>query len=255
MSNTAKLFKSSLGKKFVMAVSGAGLFLFVIGHLVGNLQVFLGPEAINRYGHFLQSNLELIWPARIGLLVLIALHVWSAAQLSAENKRARPVGYAGDPAAPAASYASRTMLMSGLIIAAFVIYHLLHYTAQVQAINLTGTNFKNLETTLGLEREEPVHDVYRMLVVGFQQPVVSAFYILGMALVCLHLSHGIYAMFQSLGVTVGCCPRFPKLLAKWAAILIFVGYVSIPVAVLAGLGKNYVPTLPIRAMLGKEAAK
>src|ERR1051326_3074659 len=97
-----------------MALTGAVLFLFVLGHLVGNLQIFLGPEAINRYGHFLQSNMELVWPARIGLLVLIALHIWSAAKLSLENKAARPVAYAAyQPVG--STYASRTMLMSGLI--------------------------------------------------------------------------------------------------------------------------------------------
>lgn len=250
MSSNASLFKSSLGKKFVMAVSGALLFLFVVGHLVGNLQIFLGPEAINRYGHFLQSNLEIIWPVRIGLLVLVGLHIWSAIQLSVENKATRPVGYAGAPAAPAASYASRTMLMSGLIIAAFVIYHLLHYTAQVQAINLTGKDF------LALHDEKGRHDVYAMMVLGFQQPIVSGFYIVAMALLCLHLSHGVYAMFQSLGIKVGCCPCLPKCLAKWGAILIFAGYVSIPVAVLAGLGRNHVNRIPtVPAAIGKEAAK
>lgn len=238
MSSNASLFKSSIGRKYIMAVSGALLFLFVVGHLVGNLQIFLGPEAINRYGHFLQSNLEIIWPARIGLLVLVGLHIWSAIKLSAENKAARPVGYAGDPAAPAASYASRTMLMSGLIIAAFVIYHLLHYTAQLQAINLTGEDFH------ALHDEKGRHDVYAMMVLGFQQPLVSAFYVIAMALLCLHLSHGVYAMFQSLGIKVGSCPCLPKCLAKWGAILIFIGYVSIPVAVMAGLGKDYVAIPP-----------
>src|SRR3954469_265376 len=100
-----------------MAISGLVMFLFVIGHLVGNLQIFLGPEAINRYGEFLQSNLELIWPARIFLLVMIGLHIWSAIRLSRENKAARPIGYA-EYRPVASSYASRTMLMSGLIILA-----------------------------------------------------------------------------------------------------------------------------------------
>lgn len=229
MSSTASLFKSSLGKKFVMAASGALLFLFVVGHLVGNLQIFLGPEAINRYGHFLQSNMEIIWPARFGMIALLVLHVWSAAKVSRENKDARPVSYAGDPAAPAASYASRTMLMSGLIIAAFVIYHLLHYTVQAKAINLTGTDF------LTLHDKEGRHDVYAMMVLGFRQPLVSGFYIIAMALLCTHLSHGVYAMFQSLGLKVGWCPCLPKCLAKWGSILIFLGYVSIPLAVLLRL--------------------
>src|SRR5215831_6916002 len=140
MNNIKSIFLSSLGKKYLMAISGFFLFLFVIGHLVGNLQVFLGPEAINRYGHFLQSNLELVWPARIGLLVMVGLHIWSAAKLSIENRAARPVSYATYQP-KGSTYASRTMLMSGLIILAFIIYHLLHFTAQTQAINGTGQNF------------------------------------------------------------------------------------------------------------------
>src|ERR1043165_299807 len=120
------IFGSSLGKKYVMAISGLVLFLFVVGHLVGNLQIFLGPEAINRYGHFLQSNPELIWPARLFLLLCVGLHIWSAIQLSLENKAARPVGY--DVYQPVgSSYASRTMFMSGVIVLVFFIYHLLHF--------------------------------------------------------------------------------------------------------------------------------
>src|SRR6185312_4001738 len=138
------IFRSSLGKKYIMAISGLVLFLFVIAHLAGNLQFFLGPESINRYGDFLQTNVELLWPARIFLLLMIGLHIWSAIKLSAENKAARPVGYANwNPTA--ASYASRTMLMSGIIVLVFIIYHLLHYTVQVQAINFTGHNFVKLE--------------------------------------------------------------------------------------------------------------
>src|SRR6202162_1167377 len=110
----SNLFGSSLGKKYVMALSGLTMFLFVLGHLAGNLQIFLGEEAINRYGHFLQSNPELIWPARLFLLLMIGLHLWSAVKLSAENYAARPVSYA--VYRPVGStYASRTMLMSGLI--------------------------------------------------------------------------------------------------------------------------------------------
>src|ERR1700743_1542248 len=115
--NATNLFKSSLGKKFIMPVPGMWLFLFVVLHLIGNLQVFLGPEALNRYGNLLQTNVELLWPARIGLLVIVALHIWSAIKLSAENKAARPKAYAHCEVV-AASYASRTMLMSGLIILA-----------------------------------------------------------------------------------------------------------------------------------------
>src|SRR6476619_4465507 len=110
MNVLSNIFKSSLGKKYVMAISGLIMFLFVIGHLAGNLQVFLGPESINRYGHFLQSNPELIWPARLGLLLMLGLHIWSAVKLSAENRAARPIAYA-DWKPVGSTYASRTMLM------------------------------------------------------------------------------------------------------------------------------------------------
>ena len=231
MNIIVNLFESSLGKKYIMAVSGSALFLFVVAHLLGNLQIFLGPEAINRYGHFLQANQEILWLARIGLLGVVVLHLWSAVKLSVENKAARSIPYANwNPTA--ASYASRTMLMSGLIIAVFVIYHLLHFTVQAKSINFTGQNFVAFRDAKGR------HDVYRMMVTGFSSPPVSGFYVLAMGLLCLHLSHGIGAMFQSVGwkndVYGASLDRF----AKVAAWLIFLGYVSIPIAVLLGYGKE-----------------
>src|ERR1051325_2384188 len=115
MKSITNIFASSLGKKYVMAVTGFVMFLFVIGHLAGNLQIFLGPEAINRYGHFLQSNTVLICPARVVLVLMVGLHIWAAVELSRENKAARPVAYA-QYRPVGSSIASRTMLMSGMII-------------------------------------------------------------------------------------------------------------------------------------------
>lgn len=219
------IFSSSLGKKYIMAVSGLVMFLFVIGHLAGNLQFFLGAESINRYGHFLQTNLELIWPARIALLVTLFLHVWSAIKLSAENRAARPVAYANwNPTV--ASYASRTMLMSGLIVFAFIVYHLLHYTLVVKQINLTGQDFATFEDP------EKRHDIFKMMVVGFSNPWVSIFYVIGIALLCLHLSHGMSAMFQSLGWKNKVYGPYLDSGARFIAWLIFIGYVSIPISVL-----------------------
>jgi len=232
MSSTTDLFKSSLGKKFVMAATGTVLFLFVVGHMVGNLQIFLGPEAINRYGHFLQSNLGMIWVVRSGLVVILGLHIWSAAKVSRENKAARPVGYSVEPAEPAASYASRTMLMSGLMVATFIIYHLLHYTVQLPVVNLTGKDF------LTLHDAEGRHDVYAMVVLGFQQPLVSGFYLVAMGLLCTHLSHGLGAMFQSLGLKTHYWAAAVDKGAKVVAWVIFLGYASIPAAVLCGFGKG-----------------
>lgn len=231
-----RLFTSTVGKKIVMAVTGAAMFLFVVGHMVGNLQFFLGAEALNRYGHFLQSNVELLWPVRISMLVIIALHGWSAAQIARENRAARPVQYANwNPTV--ASYASRTMLMGGLIIGAFVIYHLLHYTVMVPAINFTGQDFHTLNETLkdGSER----HDIFKMMVLGFNQPLVVGFYVLAIGLLCLHLSHGVSAMFQSLGLKNATYAGLIDKAAKLVALVLFVGYVSIPLAVLfLGYGRG-----------------
>ena len=230
MNVVAAFFQSSLGKKYIMALTGAGLFVFVVGHMVGNLQIFLGPEAINRYGSFLHSLGELLWVARIGLIVLVLLHIWSAIKLSAENKAARPESY-GNYKPVGSTYASRTMLMSGLIIAAFVIYHLLHYTALVESINGTGQNFATFTDDKGR------HDVYRMMVTGFRQPIVSVFYIIAMALLTLHLSHGVSAMFQSLGLRNRNWRPLIDGFAKFIAIVLLIGYCSIPIAVLTGVVK------------------
>jgi succinate dehydrogenase / fumarate reductase cytochrome b subunit len=214
-----------------MAVTGFFLFLFVIGHMVGNLQIFLGPEAINRYGHFLQSNTELLWPVRIILLTFVVLHIWAAARVSVENKQARPVGY-GAYQPIGSSYASRTMLMSGLIVLTFVIYHLLHYTVQVRYLNFTGQNFE------AFVDPEKRHDIYKMMVVGFNNLWVSLFYILGIGLLSLHLSHGASSMFQSLGWKNEGYRSFLDKAAQVVAWLILLGYVSIPIAILCGFGKE-----------------
>ncbi|HOX59340.1 MAG TPA: succinate dehydrogenase cytochrome b subunit [Candidatus Paceibacterota bacterium] len=237
MNIITNVFKSSLGKKYIMAVTGCCLFLFVIGHMVGNLQIFLGREAINRYGHFLQSNPELIWPVRLGLLVVLVLHIWSAIVVSLENKAARPVGY--DAYKPiGSSYASRTMLMGGIIVFVFIVYHLLHYTAQVQHLNFTHQNFAAFMEKLPGQFPPERHDIYRMMVVGFSKPLVSGFYLLGLALLSLHLSHGASSMFQSLGWKNETYRPFFDRAARVVAWLIFLGYSSIPIAVLCGFGKE-----------------
>ena len=226
-----RIFSSSLGKKYIMASSGCLLFLFVVAHLLGNLQIFLGPEVINRYGHFLQSNPELIWPARIILLAMVALHIWAAVKLTIENRAARPVAYAQHEVV-VATYASRTMFMSGIIILLFIIYHLLHFTVQVRQINLTGENFVDFHDP------QQRHDIFKMMVVGFSNAWVSGFYLLGMALLCLHLSHGVSSMFQSLGWKNKAYGPFLDKFARIAALVIFVGYSSIPVAILFGYGRE-----------------
>ena len=231
MNIIAYVFKSSLGKKYIMAVSGFCLFGFVIGHMAGNLQVFLGPEAINRYGHFLQSVPELIWPARLSLLALIGLHIWSAAKLTQENRAARPVAYV-EYKPVGSSYASRTMLMTGLIVASFIIYHLLHFTIRTKGINLTGQDFVTFKDA------EYGHDIYRMIIVGFKNPLVSLFYLVGVGLLCFHLSHGISAMFQSIGWKNETYRPLLDKAARLIGLVLFLGYASIPAAVLLGILKE-----------------
>lgn len=218
-----------------MAGTGGLLFLFVIGHLIGNLQVFGPPELINTYAHFLQSKPLMVWGARLGLLVLVALHITTAVQLSAANKAARPVGYSGGEAY-GSTWQSRYMLVSGLVIAAFIVYHLAHFTALLPGINGVG-DFSKLKTVL---HGESVRDVYAMMILGFQVWWVTLFYLVAQALLFVHLSHGIASAFQSLGFRNHIWwPRI-ECLAKAASIAIFIGYALIPTAIfLRVVGADY----------------
>lgn len=234
MKALVRLFRSSLGQKYLMAVSGLALVGFVCGHMVGNLQFFLPPEAINRYGHFLQSNLELLWPVRLTMLGLVGLHVLTAFRLWAANRAARPAAYASPVTAYGSTLASRTMLVSGLILGSFILFHLLHYTVKVEGLNGTVIEFNRLK-----EPGTGYHDVYAMMVAGFSVWYVSLFYILGVTLLCLHLSHGVGAMLQSLGLRNTTYAPVVQTGAKILAVVLLAGYLSMPVAVLLGHGKDY----------------
>jgi succinate dehydrogenase / fumarate reductase cytochrome b subunit len=225
MSPLLRLAKSSLGKKYLMALSGIGLFGFVVLHMLGNLQVFLGPDAINKYAHFLKSAPELLWGARLGLLALLGVHFCAGILLAIENMQAREHEYAVKRIVKA-TLASRTMVVSGLIVLSFVIYHLAHYT-----LLTIHPEYRHLHDELGR------HDVYRMLVLGFSSPFVAGFYVVGVGLLCLHLSHGVGAMFQSLGLKNEAYAERIDTLAKIAAVVLFIGYISIPISVQIGVIK------------------
>ncbi len=215
-----RFYDSTVGMKVVMAVTGIVLFLFVVGHLLGNLQVFEGRDAINRYAVFLRIEPPILWTVRLVLLACVLLHIWSSWKLVRRKWDARPVKYTMKKAA-GSSYASRTMYWSGPIILAFVIYHLMQYT-----FGVGGTPYTTLP---GGEI-----DVYANLVHGFRVPAVSAFYVIAMMLLCLHLYHGIWSAFQTLGASH---PRYTPLLKNAAAvisILLAVGYISIPLSILLG---------------------
>jgi succinate dehydrogenase / fumarate reductase cytochrome b subunit len=221
-----QLWRSSLGKKYVMALTGLALFGFVIGHLVGNLQVFGPPELINTYAHFLKSKPGLLWGARLGLLAMVGLHIAAAITLAKANREARPVQYAGG-SAYGSTVNSRYMLVSGLVILSFVLYHLAHFTALLPGINGVG-DFRVLTTDL---HGQTVPDVYGMMVLGFQVWWVVLFYLVAQGLLFMHLGHGVASLFQSLGFRNHVWwPRI-TLLAKVASVAIFIGYASIPAAI------------------------
>ncbi|MFM8469240.1 MAG: succinate dehydrogenase cytochrome b subunit [Limisphaerales bacterium] len=257
-----RIWNSSLGKKYLMALTGGALFVFLIGHLVGNLQIFGPPELINGYAHFLKSKPGLLWGARFGLLACVALHIASAVTLAQLNAVARPQPYA-TKGAYGAGVASQYMLPTGIVIAAFVVYHLAHFTVLLPGVNGVG-DFSRLTTTL---HGETVPDVYAMMVLGLQVPWVCIFYLIAQALLFIHLGHGLSAMFQSLGFRDHVWwPRI-RGFALAASLALLVGYSVIPVAIcLRVVGHDYVelkkdalkaatqpPAPALDAVQGKEA--
>ena len=210
-------WESPIGKKTVMAVTGMILFGFVLVHMAGNLQVFLGREKFDAYGRLLRVEPALLWFARGVLLVSVILHIVASIQLTALNQKSRPVGYQKRTAIDS-SYASRTMMWSGPVIAVFVVYHILHFTL--------GTVHPSFHEG----------NVYDNVIAGFRVIPVSIAYIVSMILLGMHLNHGLWSMFQSIGVSN---PRYSAALRRFAdifSVLIVAGFISIPIAVMAGYG-------------------
>ncbi len=215
-----RFWQTTVGKKAVMAVTGVILFGFVVGHLLGNLQIYEGAEKLNHYSALLKSMPALLWGTRITLLISVILHIWASFQLWLLQREARPVKYIKKESINS-TYASRTMMWSGPIVLAFIIFHLLHFT------------FGTVHPGGAFDE----HNVYNNVVTGFQVWPVSLFYIIAMAMLCYHLYHGLWSMFQSLGVSHPVYTPWLRRFAKLFAILIAVGNISIPVAVLAGFIK------------------
>ena len=218
-----RFYEAPIGKKAVMAVTGMILFGYVIAHLLGNLQIYSSDhDAINRYAAFLHdpSRAPILWFARLVLLAAVVLHITASVQLWNLKRAARPIAYVKKDDVPS-GYAARTMMWSGPIIAAFVIFHVLHLTVgAVLPLHDLGAN-------------RP--DVRANVIDGFRHPAIAVAYIVAMVLLCLHLYHGLWSMFQSLGFSH---PRYTPWLKKSAgvvAILIAAGNISIPLAVLTGV--------------------
>lgn len=241
----ANLFASSIGRKFLMALTGIILTGFAFGHLVGNLQIFGHPDKINGYAHFLQSLGPVLWLVRLVLLAAVGIHIWAAVVLTLESKSARGPKDYGVHRWLAAAWASRYMRLSGLVVLAFIIYHLLHFTIGLPGdANYKGAlpewtmqgDFKEFGITLAKEGSV-VHDVYSMIFLGFGHPLVAGFYILATGLLSVHLLHGVESMFQTLGLrnaTWACCLRKAVALL---ALAYFLGNLAIPGAIASGLLK------------------
>ena len=212
-----RFYQASIGKKAVMAVTGVVLFGYLVGHLAGNMQVYLGAEQMDRYATFLHSMPVLLWGVRALLVACVVLHIMASLQLQKLKLDARPTGYVKKEAIES-SLASRSMIRSGAMIAAFVVYHVLDLTTGVAG----AAQFRELRA-------------YENLVYSFRRLPVSAFYIVGMILLGMHLYHGLWSIFQTVGFSH---PRYSPMIKRasaWVAILMAAGFISIPIAVLTGL--------------------
>ena len=221
MSWLVRYARSSIGAKQIMAVTGLLLLLFAVTHMLGHLQMFGGPDMYNAYAHFLQNLWEVKWPVRVGLLALVIVHIVVAVGLVARNRAARPAGYAKYKPV-LASAVGRSMAWTGLAVAAFLAFHILHFTVgQVQpnAFHLIDAKQR--------------YDAYTMFVRGFQQPTIFLVYLAGMALLAMHLGHGAASWAQSLGLRN---PKYPiDRTGPVISIVLFLGYMLPPTAVLAGV--------------------
>lgn len=215
--------QSSIGKKVLMALSGLILLGFVVLHLLGNLLIFQGPEALNAYAHKLRQLGGLLWAVRAFLLAAVGVHVWTSLVLAHENRMARPQRYAVQRTRET-TVAARSMLISGIMVTAYLVYHLLHFTFRV-----TNPDISHAMDRFGRP------DVYAMAVLSFQQPAITFAYIVGMAAVCLHLSHGIGSACQSLGLNDERTIPIVAFAGRLIAVVLFIGYTAIPLSVLAGL--------------------
>lgn len=218
-----KFALGSVGSKVVMAVTGMGLWLFIVAHLAGNATVYLGRQNFNHYATALHQTPALLWLVRVCLMVGLPLHIFTAARTALLNRNARPVPYASGDKAPA-RLAAKSMMLSGLVVVTFFVYHLAHFTWRV-----TGPMPPPLPSG--------EWDAYSMLVLGFQQPLIAGFYVLGQILLAAHLSHGLYSMFQHLGL-------WGKKWTPWlkgAALVVGYGlcaiFASIPFSVFLGFVK------------------
>ncbi|MBP3960535.1 succinate dehydrogenase cytochrome b subunit [Gemmata sp. G18] len=226
-------FDSSVGAKVTVALTGLGLAGFSVFHMIGNLKVFQGPDAINSYAHFLTHSLgALLWIARAGLLAIFLLHLALAIRLKLRSRAARPIGYAY-PGSVQATVSSRTMIWSGAVVGLFVLFHLAHFTLLgLQSVEVEPGKVVNY---LELKDKDGRHDVYNMVVAGFTTPWLAVLYIVAQVVLFVHLLHGVQSAFQTLGLKNNRFAPLIRLLGVAIAATILVGNLGIVIGVWAGL--------------------
>lgn len=218
-------WSTAIGKKIVMAVTGAVLVLFLVGHVLGNLKIFIGPDDINAYARFLrevgQPEFEygqVLWIIRCILLLCVILHITAAYQLTRLSWKARPTDYRMRQNRES-TIASRTMRWGGLLLVVFIVFHILHFTLGV--VGFRAGQYIPL-------------GVYENVIAGFSVWPISLFYIISMAALCLHLDHGIWSALQTLGWSTSRNEKMLKIVSRLIAFAIFIGFISVPVSVMAG---------------------
>ena len=228
------LYSTAVGKKYAMAISGIAMMGFVLFHMIGNLKMYQGRDDLNNYAHFLQTLLyplapkgAVLWILRSGLIAMLLLHVHAAWSLTVLNRRARPVRYQSARDYQIATFASRTMRLSGLVVAAFLVWHLADLTF--------GTVNDHVGTMVDSGHGEQVKDVYGSVVASFERTPVAIFYIAANLLLGLHLFHGAWSLFQSIGWNNPRFNRWRRSFAAGFAGVVVLGNVSFPVAVMAGI--------------------
>ena len=218
MNRISRFYRTAIGKKFVMAVTGLAGIVFVLGHMAGNLLVFAGPDEMNAYAHFLQSTGELLWIMRIGLIAAVVLHVVAAVQLTRQNRAARPDGYVKrEP--QVSTWAARTMRWGGALLLVFIVLHILHFT--------TGDWRPS-----GSFSET---DVYANVVLSFRIWWVTLFYVVAMIALGFHLYHGAWSSVRSIGLSQPSPKPLHRTIALGIAVVLWIGFTAVPIAVFLGL--------------------
>jgi succinate dehydrogenase / fumarate reductase cytochrome b subunit len=217
-----------VGRKIVMAVSGAMMVLFVVAHFLGNISLFAGPGGINAYAVKLHELFPVLWTYRLVMITLLSLHVYYGIQLTLENNKAKPGGYAVRKNLRA-TFAGRNMIWTGSIVGLFLFYHLLQFTFQVFDPGISAT--RNLDA-LGRP------DVFRMVMLSFRKSLVAAVYIVGVIALGLHLIHGIQGLFQTFGLNNEKTMPVIEKSGTFAAVILLLGYMAIPLVILLGILKG-----------------